>query len=455
MLPYPGSIDTARRALRSGQMTPAGLIGATLERIQAHNSSLNAYIDVFDPPDIGISDGALAGIPIAIKDLIDVAGHRTTGGSRFPTEPAAEDAFVVKRLREAGAAIMGKTNLHEWAHGTTNINPHFGACRNPWDTGRISGGSSGGSAAAIAAGLCLGALGSDSGGSIRLPAALCGIAGLKPTYGRVSLRGVAPLSWSLDTVGPMARTVLDTALLLQVIADHDRLDPVSADAPAPDYVRELQGQEKLAGVRVGVPLRHFFEEADTDVAETVQTAIDVLRAMGAVIEEINLPDAAEMFTATGVMMMAEASAYHRERYVTRPDLFGDDVRERIRIGLTHTGVDYALARRAQSEWQHRLKDVFASVDAIVTPTTPIPAIRFEEAAASAGRLTRFTRQFNLAGIPALTAPCGFVRRDDRLLPVGMQIAGRWWDEMTILRVAHAYEQATRWHTQPPALFSDG
>src|SRR3990172_7965551 len=235
------SIHAARHALQSGETAPGDLIAATLDRIRALNPKLNAYLEVFDPPERAANlDGPLGGIPITIKDLIDVAGRRTTAGSPFMIDNvAAEDATLLKKLRTAGAVLTGKTHLHEWAHGTTNDNPHFGPCRNPWDLERVSGGSSGGSAVAVPAGLCLGALGPAPGGWIRIPASLCGIVGLKPTRGRVSLRGVVPLSWSLDHVGPMARTVREAAILLQAIPPHHPPHPPSLDAPVPDYAGSL------------------------------------------------------------------------------------------------------------------------------------------------------------------------------------------------------------------------
>jgi len=451
-MPYPASIDAARRDLRSGRLTPEDLMAATLERIRALNPILNAYLDVFDDePQAPVADAArpLGGIPIAVKDLIDVAGRRTTAGSPFWLDNAAvEDAAVVQKLRASGALLAGKTHLHEWAHGTTNNNPHFGPCHNPWDLERVSGGSSGGSAVAVAAGLCLGALGSDTGGSIRIPASLCGIVGLKPTRGRVSLRGVAPLSWTLDHVGPMARTVRDAAILLQAIAGYDPEDPASIDRPVPDCAAPLDGETGLRGTRIGVPEAFFFEEAEPEVVEAVRAAIDTLRRLGGTIVKVDLRAAAEAAKATGVILMADAAAFHRERFESRPEKFGADVLDRLKAGRAFTATDYALARHTQQQWKHQLSKVFESLDVLATPATPIPAPRIDEPEAGA-RLPRFTRPFNLAGAPAISVPCGLV--SEWRLPIGMQLVAKWWDEATLLRVAHAYEQATEWHTLRPPL----
>jgi aspartyl-tRNA(Asn)/glutamyl-tRNA(Gln) amidotransferase subunit A len=452
--PYPDSILAARRALRAGHLSVDELVRATFERIRAHNPTLNAYLEVFDPPaHSGNPADSLGGLPIAVKDLFDVARHRTTAGSPFLRDNIArEDATVVTKLHAAGAVLTGKTNLHEWALGVTNNNPHFGACRNPWDLDRIPGGSSGGSAAAVAAGLCLGALGSDTGGSIRIPAALCGVVGLKPTRGRVSLRGVVPLSWSHDHAGPIARTVHDTAVLLQAIAGYDPLDPASKDVPVPNYSGELQAGIK--GLRIGVPASFFFDDLASGVGEAVRSAIDTLRAGGgATIVEIDLREAADRLEAVRVILLSDAAAYHRERLETQPEKFGADVLARLNAGRACSSIDYALARQARRQWQQRLRQVFTLVDVIVTPTTPAPAARIDaaEGVPQAGRLTRNTGVFNLAGAPAISVPCGFVLADGSRLPIGMQIVGRWWDEATVLRVAHTYEQATEWHTHRPPL----
>jgi Asp-tRNA(Asn)/Glu-tRNA(Gln) amidotransferase A subunit family amidase len=312
----------------------------------------------------------------------------------------------------------------------------------------VSGGSSGGSAVAVATGLCLGALGSDTGGSIRMPASLCGIVGLKPTRGRVSLRGVTPLSWSLDHVGPLARTVRDAAILLGAIAGHDPEDPASIDMPVPDYAGDLDGETGLRGLRIGVPEAFFFEESEPEVVESVRAAIETLRSLGATIVEVELREAEEMAKTASVILMADASAFHRERFESQPDKFGADVLDRIKAGHAFTATDYAFARQAGQQWQHRLRQVFESVDVLATPATQIAAPRIGEPEAGA-RLPRFTRLFNLAGTPAISVPCGFV--SGGRLPIGMQLAGRWWDEATVLRVAHAYEEATEWHLRKPPL----
>ena len=456
---YPHSIHDALAGFRAGSLKGSELLAATAERIRALDPLLNAYIEAYLPLRADRLAGPLGGIPIAVKDMIDLAGRRTTAGSAFRDDHVAdEDAAVIGKLRAAGAVFTGKTNLHEWALGVTTINPHFGACRNPWDTAHIAGGSSGGSAAAVAAGLCLGAIGTDTGGSIRIPAALCGIVGLKPTFGRVSLRGVVPLSWSLDHVGPMARTVRDAALLLGVMAGHDPLDPVSVDQPAPDYVSELDRSPDVRGLRIGVAEPFFFDESQAPVVAAAQAAVLVLRDLGATTFAIDLHEAADMGRATGVILFSDASAYHRERLGAHPEKFGADVRERLRLGLEMV-VDYPQARQTQRAWRRRLREVFQSVDAILTPATPVVAASVDDSSqASTARpmLTLFSRPFNLSGTPALTLPCGFAHTPEgRRLPIGLQLVGRWWDEATLLRIANAYERATDWHRHRPPLPSIG
>jgi aspartyl-tRNA(Asn)/glutamyl-tRNA(Gln) amidotransferase subunit A len=382
-------------------------------------------------------DLPLCGIPLALKDLFETAGVRTTAGSKFFADHIpAEDAFVVRKLKAAGAVILGKTNLHEIALGVTGVNPHYGACHHPHDAARITGGSSSGNAAALASGMCLGALGTDTGGSIRIPASLCGVVGLKPTCGRVSLRGVIPLSWNLDHAGPMARGVRDAALLLQVIAGYDALDPACADVPVDDYLAHLE--EGVAGWRIALAGGGYFDETDAEVGAAVQSAARAFASLGARVEQVELSWMREAALANGVMVQADAAAYHRERLAQHPDWFGADVRQRLQAGAACASTDYALARRTQAETRRKFENLFADYDILLTPTTPIPAPLIEgtDAIEQARRLTRFTAPFNLTGLPALSLPCGVTSAG---LPVGLQIVSGAWQEAKVLRAGRAYE----------------
>ena len=406
----------------------------------------------------GGTTGPLTGVPLALKDLFDTAGTRTTGGSRiFADRVPAEDAAVVARLRSAGAVFVGKTNLHEWAFGVTNQNPHFGATRNPWDLSRIPGGSSGGSAAALAVGACYGALGSDTGGSIRIPASLCGIVGLKPTYGRVSVRGVIPLSWTLDHVGPMARTVRDVALLYGAIAGYDPRDPLSADVPLEDPLVSLE--QGVQGLRLGVPRTHFFERADPEVASRVRAALTVLEREGAELVEVPFPPSEALFDTQRTIISSDAAAYHADHVREQPDAIGADVLARLKQADVMSATHLALARHRRDELRREVIALFAECDALVTPATAVaapeathgdPSAMTLGAAAreAAARLTAMTSPFNLTGLPAISIPCGFTAAG---LPVGLQLAAAPWREALVLRAARAYERATSWGERRPAI----
>jgi aspartyl-tRNA(Asn)/glutamyl-tRNA(Gln) amidotransferase subunit A len=378
-------------------------------------------------------------IPLAIKDLYDLAGYPTTAGTSFFRDKVAEhDAVVVEKLKGVGALIIGKTSTHEIAYGVTGNNPHFGASRNPWDPTRIPGGSSSGSAIAVAAGMCMGALGTDTGGSIRIPAALCGIVGLKPTYGRVSLRGVFPLSWSLDHAGPMARSIRDVALMLQIMAGYDPLDPGCAEVPMDDYLGGIQGG--IRGWRVAVAAGDYFEDLDDEVASVFGRAINAFEGLGCTLNRLDLSYLREAAIANSVMIGADASAVHQERMEANSAGFGADVRKRLEIGANRSGTEYALARRTQTEMIRRMEQLFADYDVLLMPTVPIPAPPIEggDALEQAQRLTRFTGPFNLTGLPALSLPCGFTSNK---LPIGLQIVSGRWAEAKVLQAGHAYETA--------------
>lgn len=400
----------------------------------------------------GVDHGPLHGIPVALKDLYDQAGLPTTAGSKiFKDNVPQKDSAVTARFRAGGAVLLGKTNLHEWAFGVTNQNPHFGNTKNPWDTTRIPGGSSGGSAAAVATGMCFVSPGSDTGGSIRIPAALCGIAGLKPTYGRVSLRGVVPLAWSLDHAGPLARTVRDLAITLGLLAGYDADDPGCVDVPVDDYLSQLE--DGVKGLRIVVPTSHFFDNVDPEVERAVREAAKTLASLGARVEERALPHAELLIETQRAIIAADAAAYHREHMQDHPDDFGPYVLERMKYGETVTGPDQALARRHQAQIRSAWTRLLREVDLFLTPTTLAPAPPREDDrtagqrdAAAARLLTSCTSPFNLTGLPAISVPCGFTKDG---LPIGLQLAAGPWREALLLRAARAYERATEWHERHP------
>jgi aspartyl-tRNA(Asn)/glutamyl-tRNA(Gln) amidotransferase subunit A len=451
-------LEAASTLIHTRRASSVDLVRACLDRITRHDRELGAFITLTSDGALdeakradadlanGVDRGPLHGIPIALKDLYDTAGVRTTGGSRIFADRVPErDGAVVERLRDAGAVFLGKLNLHEWALGVTNQNPHFGPACNPWDTSRIPGGSSGGSAIAVASGFCCVSPGSDTGGSIRIPAALCGVAGLKPTYGRVSLRGVIPLAWTLDHAGPLARTVGDLALTLNAIAGHDPLDPSSADVSSEDYTAGIE--DGIKGVRVIVPANYFFDDVDPEVDAAVREAARVLASLGASLTEAALPRV-ELLGAQRAILLTDAAAYHREHLRERAADIGADVLTRLRTGQTFTGTDYAQARRDRDELRREWLAVLREQDIILSPTTLItaPPRDGQDAVAAAQRLTANTLPFNLTGLPAISIPCGFTHAG---LPIGLQLAAGPWRERLLLRVARAYERATPWHERLP------
>ena len=453
------SIAQAAERIARGELSPVELTQAHLDRIARLDEHLNCFITL--TPELALERarqaeteiqgggwrGPLHGIPLALKDLYETAGVRTTAGSKFLADYVPEtDATTVQRLKAAGAVLLGKLNLHEIALGATNNNPHYGACRNPWDPARISGGSSGGSATALAAGLCMGALGSDTGGSIRNPSSLCGTVGLKPTTGRVSLGGVMPLSWFLDHAGPMARNVRDVAILLGAIAGYDPADPNSANVAVDDYLTGLEGG--VRGWRVALASDDYFTWADGEVLAAVRAAAQAFAALGAQVEEVYLPEGRQAAPANSLMVSCDAAATHQERLARQPEDFGPDVRQRLQNGAATPVGEYILARRALAEFRHRLEGLFQDYNLLITPSTPIaaPLLEGPEAAEQARWLSRFISPFNLPGVPALSLPCGFTAND---LPIGLQLVAQRWAEAALLRAGYAYEQATDWHLRRP------
>jgi aspartyl-tRNA(Asn)/glutamyl-tRNA(Gln) amidotransferase subunit A len=389
--------------------------------------------------------GPLHGIPIALKDLIDTAGVRTTAASALHKDRVPnEDAEVVRRLRQAGAVILGKNNMHEFAYGGSSLVSFFGDTHNPHNPAHIAGGSSGGSAAAVADGLCYAAIGTDTAGSIRLPAALCGCAGLKPTYGRVSARGVIPLSWSLDHVGPIAASVSDAAIVLQAIAGYDPHDISSADRPVEDYVSGLHHETNR--LRVGIPHEYFFDELDEEISAAVEKALAAIRPLVAELREVRLSDSHIEIPTDRVVQLAESHAYHAENIARTPDSYEPETLRRIRLGEKISAVEYILRRRDLDEARRQAHNIFADIDLLITPTTPIPAPAIadlkedpEALRPAELKLLRNTRPFNVWGLPTISIPCGLTKAG---LPIGLQFAAAPWREDVLLKMAYAYEKST-------------
>jgi aspartyl-tRNA(Asn)/glutamyl-tRNA(Gln) amidotransferase subunit A len=434
----PLTIEEAIRLIGSGGISAAAQW--CRERVRLLDPQLRAFITLTDPSSAseGARRGLLDGIPIALKDIIDTAGIRTTVGSRFFRDRVpAEDAVVALKLKAAGAVIVGKTNTHEFALGATGINPHYGTPRNPWDPARVAGGSSSGSAVAVAAGMAVAALGTDTGGSIRVPAALCGVVGLKPTPGRVSTRGVFPLSWNLDHVGPITSCVRDAAIVLQVISGYDPLDPASVRMPEEDILAGIEGGVRGRTAALGVGA--FVGTADPETLDAVRAAARLFQALGCIVREENLDWMEAAAAANRLITQADGAAVHRERLRESPELFGDDVRQRLEAGARTSSTEYVLARRLQAEVRRRCEALFDTSSLLLLPTTPAvaPLIEGYDPVGRAGQLTPFTAPFNLAGLPALSIPCGRTRAG---LPIGLQIVSRAGAESAVLQAGRAYER---------------
>lgn len=449
--------------VRTRTFSPTEIIEVLLDQIRKTDDKVKAYVTVCERQAIetarmmelqpkGHDLGPLGGIPISVKDLFETAGIKTTCGSRLmqgyvPTS----DCTVVKRLKEAGAIVLGKLNTHEFALG--GVTP---PTRNPWDLKCIPGGSSGGSAAAIAAGSAIATTGSDTGGSIRVPASLCGAVGLKPTYGRVSRAGVFPESWSLDHVGPITRRVDDAAFLLSYMAGFDELDPTSSRCPTGQFTEHLN--DSVRGLRVGVPVNHFFELCEEDVRNAVESAIDVIERLGCTTVDFKFPYVPEIRAAYTAIDSCETSAYHENRLSQRAKEFAEDSRVQIEAGLFIPATYYINAQRVRGLVLPEILKLFKQFDAIVTPTVPAVApevgvfhLNFEGIEEYIDvAMMRYCAPFNFLGLPALSVPCGFSTSG---LPIGMQLIGNLYDEQTILRLGHAYEEATLWHTMFPDIES--
>ncbi len=456
----------AAAALRRREVSSVELTLDCLARIEKWNPELNAFITVTSDLALkqarkadaelagGMDRGPLHGIPIAHKDLFCTQGTRTTGGSKtFAGFVPEFDATVVERLETAGAVMVGKTNLHEHAYGITSENPHYGAVRNPWDPQRSAGGSSGGSAVAVATGMALAATGTDTGGSIRVPASWCGIAGLKPTFGRVSRHGVLPLGYTLDHPGPIAQTVRDAALLFEAMAGHDPRDPSSVDRPVPRCLPE-EGELSLRGVRIGLPRNFYFDRIDKDVDSAVYFAGYTAEDLGAELIRVQVPDGEQLNTLAHLTLLAEAAAVHEPYLRKRRSSYGEDVRTLLDMGRLVPAVDYLPAQRLRKRILGVYLDILKRIDALLLPATPMTApligqkqveIRGE---AEDTRLaaTRLLRGFNLLGLPVLSLPVGFSSAG---LPIGCQLVGRPWEEPLLLRIGAALEDRIRLPRRPP------
>ncbi|MEQ8967283.1 MAG: amidase [Azospirillaceae bacterium] len=401
--------------------------------------------------DRGAPPGALRGLSLSIKDNIDVAGVRSTAGSKFFADRVANrDATVVRRLTEAQAIIVAKANLHEFAFGGTTQNPHHGSCRNPWNLDAIPGGSSGGSGASVAAGMCDVSLGTDTGGSIRIPAALNGLVGLRPTVGRISNAGSVPVSPMFDTIGPLAHTVVDAADVYEAIAGYDPSDDHSVDRPIESWrSRRARG---FQGLRIAVPRNFFFEHVDPEVDRAVRQAISVLEEIGGAPQEIELPNVDQVHELMTFVLLCDAASYHRHRLETQPDLFGPDVYERMMIGYRTSGIDHAAGLRAQAAWRRQIEGLFEDVDVVVTPTVGFGAPEVSDAQQmieATRHLTRLTFPWSFAQVPALSIPCGF---SEAGLPIGMQLVGRHFEEATLFALGSAFQDVTDFHKARPELW---
>ena len=461
------SIADAAELVAGRQVSPVEIVDAHLRRIDAIDGALNSFITLLRDESMAAAreaEGAIAsggyigplhGLPIGLKDLYYTKGIRTTMGSKIMGEFVPDaDAAVTERFREAGAILIGKLQMHEFALGATSENPHYGPAHNPWDTGRMTGGSSGGSGSAVASGQCMGALGSDTGGSVRIPASLCGIVGLKPTFGRVSRYGVYPLSWSFDTVGPMTRTVRDAALVLNAIAGHDSRDLSSSRRPTEDFAERLENG--ISGVRIGIPREYFFEKTEPQVTDSVREAASVLEGLGASVDDVSIPVLEHSQTISTPISQAEASQIHTEHLRDRALDIGADVRGRLYQGALIPATDYIKAQRARTVYNERMAEAFQRFDALIAPTCPVGAPKLGERTMRVGDvaeptlalLSRLTRPFNVSGVPTVSLPCGFTSYG---VPIGLQIAGRPFEDAAVLRIAHAYEQATEWHKRRPPI----
>lgn len=434
----------------SGEASPLELVQAALDRLEALDDAVHAFVTVTadaaldaartatEEMSAGGPHGPLHGVPFVAKDLFDSAGVQTSAGSRVLAGRVPDsDSTCLRRLRESGAILLGKVHGHEFAYGVTTP-----AVRNPLHLDRVAGGSSGGSAAAVAAGYCAMSLGTDTAGSIRIPASVCGVVGLRPTYGRVSTAGVIPLSWSFDTAGPICRTVADAAIMLTAIAGFDAADTTSSQVPVSDYLSDID--RGVEGLKIGVPSSYFFDNLDPDVESAVRRAIELLNGAGADVREVSLPLAETAVSAVFAICLPEAAEAHSETFPRHADLYGDDVRTYLELGVVRPGTEYVRAQRLRAAIVEAWRAAFDDVSAVLVPTLPARAAGVDQTSfdlpAGAEDVTpaylRLTAAASLVGLPALSVPC---HRTDDALPIGLQIIGRPFDEATVLRIGRAVE----------------
>lgn len=466
MQPFELTLAAAARQIRAGVLSPVELTESVLARIDAVDPQITAFSNV--TAELAIETAALAereiavgryrgplhGIPIGVKEIYDMAGVPSTSSSRVRADYLPdEDSVVVAKLRQAGAVVVGRTQSHEFAYGV--VTPQT---RNPWRTDRIAGGSSGGSAAAVAVGACFLGLGSDTAGSIRIPAALCGTVGLKPSYGRVSRTGVTPFAWSLDHAGPLTRSVEDAALAMNVMAGYDPGDPGSVDIPVPDFAADL-GRE-VAGTTAGVPVNLFTEHVDPQIKIAVDAACTRLADLGVRLREVRLPMADEVMATEFGILQPEAASFHEQTLREHGDLYTEDVRAALQAGMSVLATDYLAAQRKRDLFRQQWNALFDEIDILVAPTVPVAAMEAARPEVTwpdgltegpVQAYIRFSAPANLAGLPALSVPCGFT---DAGLPIGLQIIGRAFDEATVLRVGHAYQSAADWPSWPPVVAAE-
>jgi aspartyl-tRNA(Asn)/glutamyl-tRNA(Gln) amidotransferase subunit A len=448
------TLKRASELIRSKTASPVDLTQLCLKRIEKYNPELNAFITVAGDEAMSTARqmeaelqrgkwrGPLHGVPIALKDNIDTAGMRTTGASElFKDRVPSEDAEVARRLKNAGAVLLGKLNLHEFAYGGTSNVTAFGTMHNPWALDRVTGGSSGGPGVAVAADLCFAALGTDTAGSVRMPSSHCGIVGLKPTYGRVSNRGVLVLSWTLDHVGPMCKSVEDVALMLNLIAGYDEREPTSVDVPVPDYTHALK--LPTSKLRLGIPRTPFYDNLDGEVAKAVENAMVVLRKLTGTMTDVTLPPSGN----PAVIWGAEAYAYHSPWFNESPEKYQPGTRASLQNSADAKAWQYAQSRRDVDVMRREIKKTFATVDLLITPTMKTPPALLIAPGGGAGGGNN-NAAFDVFGLPSISVPCGFTASG---LPIGLQITGAHWAEPTVLALAYAYEQATDWHTRHPKL----
>lgn len=460
------SIGEASPLLRDKEISPVELTKAVLENVDRYNKKINAYIQIDQEKAIEAAEeaerdilngnyrGRLHGIPMALKDILYFKDEKATIGSKIHQEYIPNyDATVVKRLKDEGVIFTGKLNMHEYAWGATTTNPHFGACHNPWNPSKIPGGSSGGSGAAVASDMTIASLGTDTGGSIRIPASSCGIVGLKPTHGRISKYGCFPLAWSLDHIGPMTKTVYDAALLLEILSGYDPLDPTSVDIPVKNYTELLS--EDLSGKVIGINEDYFFKNVDNQVEEAVKFALLQLEKLGAKIEIVKIPALAAAEFAQLATIVSEASAIHHANLIKRPENFGEDVRFLLEFGELIPAVDYLQSQQVRLQLSNDFANAFKHIDVLISPTLPFlpPNIGDHsvdingEKASFSDHVMRFTGPGNLTGLPALSLPCG-IRNG---MPVGLQIMGPAFKEENVLNIAIALERLNLMQGQKPDL----